>query len=295
MIGVEAPAIDEEVDHARGGGLRGGEGVGAGLDYDPLGVAGGVGWRGLDDRTGDGARGVESEPECGVSGTLHSVDTDFAVALGGVGVAAGEECAGVEDGEIKGGTRGEFADVHVSAEGAGRAGAMGAGLRRGDTHDAAEGVERDDGGSEGSSDVLFELPVEEKGVGEALIEEAETGDDGAPGPAFVGDVKDIDLEGVAGLGVVDVDGAGEGVDAGTVDGEEVVEGGMGGDLGAGGVNALEVNGVAGGDGEARREGGVPEGVGGFGGEDVGGHGWVLKRGVDFDNHLELDEGVAGQG
>ena len=84
----------------------------------------------------------------GVGGALDAVDADLAVALGGVGVAAGEECAGDLYGEIEGGTGGEFADVHVAAEGTGRAGAVLAGFGGRDAHDAAEGAQRHGGGGE---------------------------------------------------------------------------------------------------------------------------------------------------
>lgn len=40
--------------------------------------------------------------------------------------------------------------------------------------------------------------MEEEGLGEALLEKTEAGNDAGPAPAFVGDVEDFDLEDVAG-------------------------------------------------------------------------------------------------
>lgn len=88
-------------------------------------------------------------------------------------------------------------------------------------------------------------------LGELAGEEAEAGDEAGPGEAVVGVGLDDDFKGVAGLGAVDGDGAGEGVDfEGIEAGGEVCGGPIGADLVAGGVGALEGDGVAGGDGEA---------------------------------------------
>lgn len=56
------------------------------------------------------------------------------------------------------------------------------------------------------------------------------------------------------------------------DGEEVLGVALGVDLAAAGVEALEVDGVAGGDAKTRRKIAIPHGVRGFGEEGVGGHG-----------------------
>lgn len=155
---------------------------------------------------------------------------------------------------------------------------MGSWFGWGDAHDAQKGPEGNGCGREGLGGVRAELPVEEEGLGEALVEEAEAGDDGAVGPAFVSDFEDVDLEGIAGGGLFEEDGAGEGVDAGSVDGAQVIQGRGGADLAAGGVEGVDVYSVSGGDVEARREGCVPEGVSGLGGEGMGGHEWrVLHR------------------
>ncbi len=69
--------------------------------------------------------------------------------------------------------------------------------------------------------------MEEEGLVEALLEEAEAGDDAGPPPTFVGDFEDVDLECVAGLRGVDGDWAGEGVDEAAVDLLELVERGGG--------------------------------------------------------------------
>lgn len=99
----------------------------------------------------------------------------------------------------------------------------------GDAHDAAEWAEGEDGGSERGGDVAGESPVKEAVLfGKALvliyIQEAETGYGAGPAPAFVFDGEDFYFEDIAGFGSVNGDGAGEGVDAVAVDGEEVFNG-----------------------------------------------------------------------
>ena len=61
--------------------------------------------------------------------------------------------------------------------------------------------------------VAFETPMEEAGFGEALVEEAETGDGAGPAPAFVSDFENLHFKGVARFCAGDEDGAGERVDA----------------------------------------------------------------------------------
>ncbi len=272
MVGLEGPAVDEEVDHAVGGDLGGGEGVDVGLDDDPGGAGRVLDFGGLEERAVKWSLFMEVEAEVDFSWALDAVDADFAVALGGVGVAAGEEGEGLLDGEVEGSAGGELADVEIATESARGTGAELAVFGGGDAHDAAEGAEGNDGGGEGFGCGGVEVPVEEEGICEALFEEAEAGDDVGPAPTNVADGEDVDLEDVAGLGIVDGDGAGEGVDKAAIDVGEGFECGGGGDLGAAGVDALEVDGVSGGDGEARRDGSVPTGVGGGGGEVMGGHG-----------------------
>ncbi len=60
--------------------------------------------------------------------------------------------------------------------------------------------------------------MKEIGVAEVVFEEAEAFDDGGPAPAVVTGFEDVDLEDVAGFGGIYIDRAGEGVDAGAVDG-----------------------------------------------------------------------------
>ncbi len=115
----------------------------------------------------------------------------------------------------------------------------------------------------------MELPVEEERVSKALFQEAEARDDAGPAPAFVSNLKDIDLEDVAGLCAGDGDGASESVDEAAVDVLELVDRHGGVDLCAAGVLTFKVDGVARRDSEARRERGVPAGVGGGGSEGVG--------------------------
>ena len=271
--GGEGPAGDEEIDHAEGSVLGCGGEVGAGGEDDP-GVGVGVGRErvgGFDDGAGERLLFVEMKAEGEVEGALDAVDADLAVSLGGVAVAAGEEGSGDEDGKVEGGAGGELADVEVAAEGAGRAGAEFAVLCAGDAHDTGEGTEGDDGGHEGAGGVFVKLPVEEVGVAEVVLEEAEAFDDAGPAPAVVLGVENVDLEDVAGFGGIDIDGASEGVDEGAVDLQVMFRGHDGMDLGAAGVDASDLDGVAGGDMEARREGAVPDGVGGMGGEGVDEH------------------------
>ena len=113
--------------------------------------------------------------------------------------------------------------------------------------------------------------MEEVGLAETIFEKAETFNDAGPSPAAVARVEDFDFEDVAGFGAVNIDGAGEGVDAGAVDGEELGGGHAAVDLAAAGVDALDLHFVAGGDAQARLESAVPDGVGWFGGERVFDH------------------------
>ena len=83
---------------------------------------------------------MEMEAEGDIGGALNPVDADFSVALSGVRVAAGEEGAGLLDGQIESCTGGEFADVHVAAEDAWGTGAELAVLSWSDSHDTAEGT-----------------------------------------------------------------------------------------------------------------------------------------------------------
>jgi len=87
--------------------------------------------------------------------------------------------------------------------------------------------------------------MEEEGLHETLFEKAEARNYARPTPAFVADLKNIDLKYVAGLCVVDGDGTGEGVDAAAIDGEKFFGGHAGVDLCATGVLAFEADSVAG--------------------------------------------------
>ncbi len=187
------------------------------------------------------------------SGALDAVDADFAIALCGVAVAAAEERAGDEDGEIECGAGGELADVEIAAEGAGWAGAEATGVGAGYSHDSEKGTEGYGGWEERGGLICFEIPVEEIRGAEAVFEEAEAFYDAGPAPAVMLGGEDVDLEDVAGGGVFDPDGAGEGVDAGAVDGEILLDGHAGMDLCAAGVYALDGNFIAGCDVEARGE------------------------------------------
>ena len=270
----EAPARDEQVDHTRGCGAGCGGQIGAGFEDDPR-VGDGVGldgFAGFDDGAGERLLFVEMEAQGDIERALDAIDADFAVALCGVAVTTGEEGTGDEYWEVEAGADAEFADVEVAAEGAGRARAEGAVVRTGDAHDAEERAEGNDGGPERARGVGVELPMKEVVVAELILEEAEAFDGRGPAPAVVGGAEDVDLEDVAGLGAFDPDRPGECVNAGPVDAEEVLGGGARVNLAAAGVEALEVDGVARGDAQARRQSAVPDGVGGFGEKGVGGHG-----------------------
>ncbi len=116
---------------------------------------------------------------------------------------------------------------------------------------------------EGTRAVFIEGPMEETGLAELILEEAETFDDAGPSPAVVAGCEDIDLEDVAGFRTVDPHGAGEGMNAGAIDGEVVGCRHAGPDLAATGVDTLEVDFVARSNMQARREGAIPDGVGGL--------------------------------
>lgn len=96
--GIKAPAGDEQVYHAIGGVVCGGKGVGGGLDDDPC-RGGGV-WCGR--RFYEWSREplmlMKMEPEGDIDWAFDAVDANFSVALSGVGVAAGEERAGLLNG-----------------------------------------------------------------------------------------------------------------------------------------------------------------------------------------------------
>ncbi len=83
---------------------------------------------------------VDMEAEGYIGRALNAVDANFSVTLSGVRVAAGEECAGLLDGQIERGTGGQFADIHVAAEDAGWTGADLAMLGWSYSHDTAEGT-----------------------------------------------------------------------------------------------------------------------------------------------------------
>ena len=274
LDGFEAPAGDEEIDHAAGSVAGSGDQVFATFDDDP-GVAvevWGYAFGGLNEGPGEGLVFMDPEAEGGIKGALDAVDADFAVTLGSVAVAATEEGTRGEHGEVEFGSGAEFADVEIAAEVAGRAGAEGAVFSAGDAHHSEKRAEGEDGGGEGAGDIFVKLPLEEIGVGEAFLQKAEAGDDAGPAPAVVMGGDDFDFEDVAGFGVLDPDGSGEGVDAGAVDALVLFEGHGGVDLAAAGVLAIDVDHVVGGDAKTGFMGPIPDGVGGFGGEEMFAHG-----------------------
>jgi len=169
--------------------------------------------------------------------------------------------AWVEHGEVQGRAGDELAHIHIAAEGARRPGAEAAMLGWGDAHHAAERAQRNYSGSERPADFGFQVPMEEIGLSEALVEKAEAGDDAGPSPPFVRDFKHIDLQYVARLGAFNRDGAGKRVNAGAVDGKKICQRRIGADLASAGVEAPHVDDVAGCEVEPRFEGVVPHRVG----------------------------------
>src|ERR1700728_4463966 len=206
-----------------------------------------------------------------VERAFDAVDANLAVALGGVTVSAGEECARIEDRQVELGSAAEVADVHVAAESAGRTRANFAIDRGSDAHDSAEGAQRNDCGRQRASLASGQVPVEKVGFAEALLEEAKAFGDGGVAPAMMARIEDVDLKNVAGLGSADENRSGERVNAVAVDGKQVGERGAAFDLAAAGLDALEVNSVAGSDLEARRQSAVPAGMGGLGNQRMLGH------------------------
>jgi len=99
----ESPAADEQIDHARGGGAGSIRKVRSGFDDDP-GVGSTVGGHciaGFYDGTGQCLMLVQAKSQGHVERAFDAVDAHFAVALGGVSVAATEERAGIVDGQIE--------------------------------------------------------------------------------------------------------------------------------------------------------------------------------------------------
>ena len=66
------------------------------------------------------------------------------------------------------------------------------------------------------------------------------------------------------------------------------------DLRAAGIDAFEVNGIAGRYGEARRKSAVPAGVSRLRGKTVLGQGGCGLSSLNFDAHLQFDQRVAWQ-
>ncbi len=175
----DSPEADEQIDHAGGGGAGGAQRVCIGLDDDP--GIGGYGTRRLsrfDERAVQLMVVMQMKAKYGVKRALYPIDADFAVSLGGMTVAAGEERAGIGDREIKASADAKLTNVHVAAERAGRASAEFAFDGGSDAHHAAEGAKRNDGRSERTSFMWKQIPMKEKWLAETFFEEAEAFDDG---------------------------------------------------------------------------------------------------------------------
>jgi hypothetical protein len=95
-------------------------------------------------------------------------------------------------------------------------------------------------------------------LGEFVGEEPEAGDDRRPAPGLGRELDDVYLQDVAGLGVLDVDAAGDRVDLGEVQSRAVLGGRLGGELASGRVGALQLHSLPGVDLHHRRRRVVPD-------------------------------------
>jgi hypothetical protein len=183
---------------------------------------------------------------------------DLTVPLRGVAIADREERPGVKDGEKQRRAGNQVARVHVAAVKVGRNRRERAGLR-GDPELAAERSEwqvdsRPELDAIRSRSELSDLQV---AIGKVVGQQPEAGDRGRPAPVSVGEVEQVDLERVARLGPGDGDGTGDLVDPVEVESRERLGRGFGRDLAVRGVEAVEIDHVAGADARHRRDGGVP--------------------------------------
>ena len=208
---------------------------------------------------------VHTKAQRDFRGALDAVDADFAVTLGGVRVAGGKQGARVEYRQVECGSGAKLAYVHVAAEGARGPGSEFAVFGRGNAHHSTERAQRDDGRSQRTAYLGVERPVKEIGLTELVFQKTEAGDHARPTPASVFHLQHLNFEHVAGLGSVDADGAGQGMNPASVDGQKIFDARAWLYLAAAGVEAAHVHGVSGGDRQARFEGAVPAGMSGLSG------------------------------
>src|SRR5277367_4728665 len=97
----------------------------------------------------------------------------------------------------------------------------------------------------------FQLPMEKKRLGKAFLQEAQAIDYAAPAPALMGNFQDLDLQNVAGFRAYNKNRSGQGVDASAINLEEFAQAHGWMDLRAAGIQAIQMNGVTGGDAETR--------------------------------------------
>ena len=219
-----------------------------------------------------------------------------------VGVAGGEQPTGGVHGDEEVRALAELLDVDVAGQLAGRDGPQGVGGdvrvggdgscgRRGE-HEAAAveqrlfagggageqlvaGRQADRAHERGSGDADAgkvvgggpapgDVPVDLEGLGELVAEEPEPGYLDGVAVAVGFDVEDLDVEQVARLGAVDVDGAGQGMHHVEVRSGDVVPRGGGAQLSVEGVTGLEDHLVAGVAVDHRWDVGVPAVVAGAG-------------------------------
>src|SRR5581483_824662 len=216
---------------------------------------------GFNDWSGERVAFVQLEAEGHVEGAFDTVDADFAVALGRMAVAATEEGAGVVDRKIQCGSSAELAHIEIATESAGRPRTKAAFFGARHAHDAEKRAYGNDSRRKGARRVAFEEPMEETGVVETLLEKAEAFYDAGPSPPTVTGCEDVDLQNVSGLGAVDPDRPGEGVNPRAIDPEVFGESHAGRNLGTAGVDALDLDLVARRYAQAWCERAVPEGVG----------------------------------
>ena len=144
----------------------------------------------------------------------------------------------------------ELARVQVAAERAGRHDRLRARARRADAHRAHERRQRDqDVLAEGRDVAAAEVEDAQVRLGELVGQQAEAGEDRRPAPAARVQVEDLDREGVAHLGALDVHRPGQRVDAVPVQARDHARVRAGPDLVVAHVAGLEDHGVAVGDGQ----------------------------------------------
>ena len=202
-------------------------------------------FRRLEQRSGEWLLAVDTKAQRHFRRALDAVDADFAVALGSVRVPGRKQGARVQYRQVERGSGAKLAHVHVAAEGARGAGAELAVFRRGNAHHSAEGTQGHHGWAQRTAYLGVEHPVKEIRLTKLLLKETEPGDHARPTPAQVLHLQDFNLEHIAGLGAVDPDGAGQGMNPAPVNGQKIFHARARRYLTAAGVEAAHVYRVSG--------------------------------------------------